>query len=177
MGPRVVVVGAYGAGKTTLARSLGEATGLPVHHIDAARWEPGWVLRPREEWLRELDEVLAGDGWIVDGNFEATLDRRLAACDTAVFLDFHPLLSAWRVVRRRLSRAHRPDLPDGLVERVNLRLLRMLLDYPRTVRPELARLLDQHASHIEVIVVRSRAEAAKLVAQCKPTANDSRFQR
>jgi adenylate kinase family enzyme len=137
------------------------------------------VLRPRDEWLRELDAVLAGDGWIVDGNFEATLDRRLAACDTAIFLDFPPLLSAWRVFRRRVSRAHRPDLPDGVVERLNLQLLRLLLDYRRTVRRELARLLDEHASHVDVIVVRNRAQAAQLVdriaAQCQPRANDSRL--
>lgn len=137
------------------------------------------MLRPRDEWLRELDAVLAGDGWIVDGNFEATLDRRLAACDTAIFLDFPPLLSAWRVFRRRVSRAHRPDLPDGVVERLNLQLLRLLLDYRRTVRRELARLLDEHASHVDVIVVRNRAQAAQLVdriaAQCQPRANDSRL--
>ena len=154
------MVGAYGAGKTTLTRDLGAATGLPVHHLDAARWAQGWALRPREEWLHEVDEVLAGDRWIVDGNFEATLDRRLAACDTAIFLDFPMLLSARRVVRRRLSRAHRPDLPAGVVERLNLRLLGLLRDYPRTVRPELVRLLSDHA---DVIVLRSPEDVAEFV--------------
>lgn len=176
----MVVVGAYGAGKTTLARTLGAVTGLPVHHLDAARWGPGWVLRPRDEWLRELDAVLAGDGWIVDGNFEATLDRRLAACDTAIFLDFPAGLSARRVMRRRLSRPRRADLPDGLAERINFRLIGLLRDYTRTVRPELVRLLDAHAPHADVIVLRGPEEVADLVrsvsAQCQPTANDSRFQ-
>jgi Adenylate kinase and related kinases len=83
-----VIVGAYGSGKTTLARRLGALTGARVCHLDATRWNPGWVLRPRDEWLQELDFVLAGDAWIVDGNFEATLERRLAACDVVVFLDF-----------------------------------------------------------------------------------------
>jgi adenylate kinase family enzyme len=174
IGPRVVVVGAYGAGKSTLASELGAVTGLPVHHLDAARWGPDWVLRPREEWLRELDEVLAGDAWIVDGNFEATLGRRLAVCDTAIFLDFPMLLSARRVVRRRLSRKQRQDLPDGLVERLNLRLLGLLRDYPRTVRPELVRLLRAHA---EVLVLRGPEDVAELLRRVqRPTANDSRFQ-
>ncbi|MEL6615862.1 MAG: AAA family ATPase, partial [Bacteroidota bacterium] len=31
---RVMIVGGPGAGKSTLARRLGEATGLPVIHID-----------------------------------------------------------------------------------------------------------------------------------------------
>jgi hypothetical protein len=74
------------------------------------------------------------------------------------------LLSARRVVRRRLSRKRRPDLPDGLVERLNLRLLGLLRDYPRTVRPELVRLLRAHA---DVIVLRSPEDVAELVRRVK----------
>jgi adenylate kinase family enzyme len=106
-----VIVGTYGAGKSTLAARLAALLNYPVHHLDASRWEPGWKLRPRADWLRELDAHLAAPAWIVDGNFEATLDRRLVACDTVIFLDFPLLGSAYRVLRRRLSREARRDLP------------------------------------------------------------------
>jgi adenylate kinase family enzyme len=174
-----VIVGAYGSGKTTLARRLGALTGARVYHLDATRWDSGWVLRPRDEWLQELDGVLAGGAWIVDGNFEATLERRLAACDVAVFLDFPLVPSAWRVLRRRFSRAARPDLPAGVAERPNLRLLGLLRDYRRTTRPELERLLAAHASHVTVLVARNDDEVERVVeaiAQRQPTASDSRFQ-
>ena len=38
---RVMIIGCGGAGKSTLARKLGEKTGLPVVHLDQIYWEPG----------------------------------------------------------------------------------------------------------------------------------------
>ncbi|HEV2590288.1 MAG TPA: hypothetical protein VGU02_00215 [Gaiellaceae bacterium] len=181
LGSRIVIVGTYGAGKSTLAARLGAHLGFPVHHLDASRWQAGWALKPRGDWLRELDAHLAEPAWIVDGNFEATLDRRLAACDTVIFLDFPVLASAWRVVRRRLSRASRPDLPDGLVERPNLRLVRLLLDYHRSGRPTIAALVSAHRPGTKVIVLRGRDEVDELTrsvaasaAQREPSESDSR---
>jgi adenylate kinase family enzyme len=180
---RVVIVGSYGAGKTTLARRLGAITGIPVHHLDATRWDAGWVLRSRESWLRELDAVLAGGSWIVEGNFERTLARRLAACDMAVFLDFPTHVSARRVLRRRISRRPRIDLPDGLTERPNLRLVGLLLDYRRRGRPAIATLLERYAAQIRVVTLRDAREVEGFVAsversaaQRPPTENDNRRQ-
>jgi dephospho-CoA kinase len=36
-----MIVGQPGAGKSTLARALGVATGLPVVHMDMIHWQPG----------------------------------------------------------------------------------------------------------------------------------------
>lgn len=181
LGSRIVIVGTYGAGKSTLAARLAALLNCPVHHLDASRWEAGWKLRPRADWLRELDAHLAAPAWIVDGNFEATLDRRLAACDTVIFLDFPLLGSALRVVRRRLSRASRPDLPDGLVERPNLRLARMLVEYRRSARPAIAALLASHGPGKHVLVLRGRKEVDDLLrdvaassAQRDPSESESR---
>ena len=38
---RVMIIGCGGAGKSTLARKLGEKTGLPVVHLDQIWWAPG----------------------------------------------------------------------------------------------------------------------------------------
>ena len=43
---RVMIVGQPGAGKSTIARQIGQRTGLPVVHIDKIHWMPGWVERP-----------------------------------------------------------------------------------------------------------------------------------
>lgn len=156
---RIVIVGSYGAGKTTLALALGEASGIPVHHLDRTRWLPNWVQRPREEWLDDLDRVLDTDEWIVEGNFEATLERRLRACEAAIFLDFPLRISAWRLIRRRLrSSAARADLPPQLQERLNLRTASLLWEYARVGRPAIAALLDRYASSVAVVVLRTRGD-------------------
>ena len=47
---RVLVLGCPGAGKSTLARSLGEALSLPVVHLDKLWWKSGWVNRTEGEF-------------------------------------------------------------------------------------------------------------------------------
>ena len=39
---RIMIIGCGGAGKSTLARQLGEKLNLPVVHLDKLFWLPGW---------------------------------------------------------------------------------------------------------------------------------------
>jgi len=41
---RVLILGRGASGKSTLARRLGEITGLPVVELDKAFWRPGSLL-------------------------------------------------------------------------------------------------------------------------------------
>src|SRR4051812_22129729 len=70
---RVLVIGSGGAGKSTFARSLAERLGLPLIHLDALYWRPGWVETPKEEWAREVRRLLSADRWVMDGNYGGTL--------------------------------------------------------------------------------------------------------
>jgi hypothetical protein len=64
---RVVILGRGASGKSTLARRLGEITGLPVIELDKLFWRPGLVATPRDQWV-VVQEKLSGkmDGsWMV----------------------------------------------------------------------------------------------------------------
>ena len=74
---RVLILGCGGAGKSTLARTLGERTGLPVVHLDQGWWLPGWRNPPEEVFDRWLEEQLEKESWIMDGNYLRTLELRL----------------------------------------------------------------------------------------------------
>jgi adenylate kinase family enzyme len=160
---RIVVVGSYGAGKSTLAARLGSVLGLEVHHLDAVRWLPGWRLRPLPEWRRILDELVANDSWIVDGNFEHTLEPRLRRADTVIVLDFPTLISLWRVGLRRLRGGVRPDLAPGLDERPNLRFLQLVFAYRRRVRPVILELVERYRKGRQVLVLHGPREVAAFV--------------
>jgi adenylate kinase family enzyme len=110
---RVAVVGPGGAGKTVFANRLSLRTGLPVVHLDRIFYRDGWELSPREEAVAELERAIAGDRWIVDGNFLDVGDSRFERADTVVFLDPPRWLCVWRIVSRRVRdrRKSRPDLP------------------------------------------------------------------
>ena len=43
---KIAVLGYSGSGKSTLARKLGELYGVPVLHLDAVQFLPGWRERP-----------------------------------------------------------------------------------------------------------------------------------
>ena len=171
---RVVVVGSYGAGKTTLARRLGALLGLEVFHLDALRWLPGWRLRPQPEWDALLARIVAGEAWIVDGNFERTLEPRLRRADTVVVLDFPPLLALARVLRRRLSRAARVDLAEGCRERLNLQPFAQALGYRRRERRRIEEAVARFAPGARVVVLRRPRDVEALLARLEDEAEAAR---
>src|SRR5436190_2972633 len=111
---RVMIIGSGGAGKSVLARELGERLGLPVYHLDALLWRPGWVMRPKDEERALFEELVRRDAWIIDGNYGAgqSLELRLAAADTVIFLDLPRILCLGRSLKRWLTwrGRTRPDM-------------------------------------------------------------------
>ena len=85
---KVIVIGCCGAGKSTFARKLRDLTGLPLHYLDMIWHKPDRTNVSREEFDAALQNILSQDSWIIDGNYQRTLDLRLAACDTVFFFDF-----------------------------------------------------------------------------------------
>ena len=128
---RVLVIGSPGAGKSTLSRSLTARTGLPLYHLDKLFWLPGWVERDRDEGRAELAEVLAGDRWIIDGNYGSTLPLRIARADTVVWLDYPTWLCLGRVLKRwwQYRGTARPDMTEDCPEHLNLEFLLYVLNF------------------------------------------------
>ena len=158
---RVIVIGSGGAGKSTLARALGQRLGLPVVHLDAQFWQAGWKERQREDWLEWQRKALLEPCWIMDGNFGGTLEVRLAAADTVIFLDLPRALCIARVVWRwlRYWGRTRPDMAADCPEKLDLKFLRWIWNYPRNNRPSI---LEKLARLEGRRVVRLRSPAAVL---------------
>lgn len=68
-GPRIVVVGSTGAGKTLMARELSAAFRIRHVELDALRWDPNWTEVSDETFRHRVAENVVGDQWIVDGNY------------------------------------------------------------------------------------------------------------
>jgi adenylate kinase family enzyme len=162
---RILVIGSGGAGKTTLALRLGERLSLPVVHLDAKYWHAGWVAAEKEEWTREVARLVHGDAWVMDGNYSGTLDLRIAAADTIVFLDYPRLLCLWRVVKRRL-RFHgraRPEMHPECRERISWEFLDWIRTYPSRARPRVLEQLRRAGAAKRIVVLRSSADTARFV--------------
>jgi adenylate kinase family enzyme len=155
---RVLVTGPVGAGKSRLARKLGELLGIPVLHLDTLFWKPGWVATPPDEWEALQRRELAGDSWVADAQYDDMLPDWLRAADTVVFVDVSTARCLWRVGRRRLNRQGSAGIPAGTepnaFHRSLLKFLRNQWLYRTRVRRELLAELEREGDGRRVFVLR-----------------------
>ncbi len=166
---RVLILGSGGAGKSVLARRLGALTGLPVIHLDREHWRPGWVEPPKDEWVDAVCELVARPQWIMDGNFGGTMELRLAAADTVIFLDLPRWLCLWRVLRRVAMHAGRtrPDMASECDEKFDPEFLRWVWDYPNRSRATVIDKINRYATGRRIHVLRSPAEVEGFLERLK----------
>ena len=157
---RIMIVGPPGSGKSTLARDLGAVLDLPVIHLDAHYWLPGWVEPPLDVWRERVRQLVLGETWILDGNYSDTFDLRLAVADTIVFLDLPRHICLTRVIARSLRSFGRvrPDAAPGCRERLDVAFLRWVWAYPGQRRPAMVRRLDEVEGHMRVIWLRNAGD-------------------
>jgi adenylate kinase family enzyme len=164
---RVAIIGPAGAGKSELARLLGERTGLPVVHLDPIFWRSDWSPAPRHEACRLLAEVVGRDRWILDGNFlDADGGERLVRAEAVVFLDLPRRTCIRRVLWRRVRNRgrSRPDLPPGAREGLDRELLRWIWNYGRTDRPIVLDLLARVQPDVAVHRLRTPSDVRRFLA-------------
>jgi adenylate kinase family enzyme len=164
---RVLVIGSGGAGKSTFAARLAGITRLPLIHLDALYWKPGWIEPPKEEWASTVERLLPEPTWVMDGNYGGTLEARIAAADTVIFLDLPRLVCLARVVRRwiRFHGRSRPDMTPGCPERLNWEFLRWIWTYPEKRRPKILQRLGRLRPDQRAVVLTSTAAAAAFLRE------------
>ncbi len=166
---KIMIIGSGGAGKSTLARQLGEILRIEVVHLDARYWQPGWVEPDKAQWERVVERLVRSETWILDGNYGGTMDLRLAAADTIIFLDLPRTLCIWRAIQRRIRYAgkSRPDMAPGCPEAIDWTFLKWIWQYPASRRPGILRKLKAYAGTKRIIRLRSSAEARCFLHQVK----------
>jgi adenylate kinase family enzyme len=122
-----------------------------------------------------VDELIARESWIMDGNYSSTFSRRFGAADTVIFLDYSRALCVARALRRvALSRwTARPDMAEGCRERFDVRFLRWIWDFPARSRPRVMEAVSQNRHRIQFFHVRHPRDLAlvteQIVKRCRLT--------
>ena len=142
---RILLIGCGGSGKSTLARKLGEATSLPVVHLDQLFWKPGWKPLSKDEFDQLLIAELQKNEWIIDGNFDRTIPLRLQYCDAVIFLDLPRMVCLRGVIKRVLSNLGRTrsDMGEGCPERFDLSFLKWVWTFNEQKRDKYLSLLNE----------------------------------
>ena len=101
---RIVVIGTSGSGKSTLAEALAQQLHMPFVDLDRLFWEPGWTQVSTEVFRERVTEAIAGEGWVVGGNYSRARDLIWQRADTVIWLDYPFPLVISRLFRRTVRR-------------------------------------------------------------------------
>ncbi len=153
---KVIIVGCPGAGKSTFARKLNQITNLPLYHLDMLWHKPDRTNISKEKFDEELKKILKKDKWIMDGNYQRTLEMRLKECDTAFLLDY-PLEVCLSGAQSRIGKK-REDLP-WLEEKFDENFKNWILNFEKEKLPQIYDLLDKYKENKNIVIFKSREEA------------------
>lgn len=162
---RVLIIGCPGAGKSTLGRLLADKTGLPLVHLDALFWLPGWKERDKSEFDALVLAELGKPKWIMDGNYGRTLSTRLKYCDTVIFLDYGRFTCLWGVLKRVFIHRGdvRPDMGEGCPERFDWAFLKYVWSFSKTNRDKLLSRIQAASGFVTCVILKNRREGAKFL--------------
>lgn len=152
---RVIVIGSSGSGKSTFARRLRDITGLPLYYLDMIWHKPDKTNISKEEFDKRLDEILSEDRWIIDGNYQRTLEARLKKCDTVFLFDL-PVEVSLAGAKARIG-TKREDMPWTETE-LDDDFRQWIVDFPQKQLPEIYGLLEKYNDK-NIVIFKSRQEA------------------
>lgn len=129
LGQRIMVCGPSSNGKSTLALALGRKLGTEVIHIDLLRHEPhtDWVERPDAEFIALHEKAIAGERWIMDGDYARLMPQRLERATGIILLGAGRWANLGRYLYRTLLQSKRPGALEGAPERLKWSMIHWIL--------------------------------------------------
>ena len=174
-GPRLVVVGVTGSGKTTTAMRLARLLNIPHVELNSLHWLPGWVEMETGAFRQSVAQALSGTTWVTDGNYGKARDLIWSRATTLVWLDYPLPLILWQLARRTLKRiitretlwnGNRETFRGAFFSRDSL-FLWALKSYPKHRKRYPALLASPEFAHLQMIHLRSRQETENWLNQLK----------
>jgi adenylate kinase family enzyme len=172
---RIAVVGTSGSGKTWLGREIARRLAVPFVELDSIYHQPGWQPLPAEEFRRRVADIVAGAGWVIDGNYSAVRDVVWTRADTVIWFDLPRRVVMRQLVTRTLRRAiTRAELWNGNREPLTglflldpeTSIIRWAWSQHASYRRRFAAAsADPSYAHVDFIRIGSRAETVRLLVE------------
>lgn len=153
---KIIVIGCPGSGKSYFSKKLKDILNYPIYHLDLIWNKPDKTTISREEFDSILNKIFLEDTWIMDGNYQRTLEMRINACDTIILLDFDLEVSLEGATSR--VGQLRDDMP-WKEESLSEEFKNKILSFRDEKLPEIYKLLDEYKDEKEIIIFKNREES------------------
>ncbi len=125
-------------------------------------WNSDRTTVCKSVFLERLNNTMCKDEWIIDGNYDSTMELRFQACDTVIFLDY-PLETCLSGIKERRGK-NRADMPwIEKEDEENAEFINFIKNYNVVNRPKVMALLNKY-SHKDIYILSNRDEAEELIS-------------
>ncbi len=170
---KIMVIGCCGAGKSTFSKKLGRQLSLEIIHLDYYYWKPKWERPNSEEWEKTVLQLCEKEKWIIDGNYNSTIELRAKKADTIIFLDYPIWKCLYRVISRmiKFNGKTRDDMPEGCVERFDWSFLKYVVSFNRNMRNTILNKLLKFENEKTIHIFKSDKDADLFLEKSIETKN------
>lgn len=161
---KVIVIGCLGSGKTTFAEKLNEHTGLPLYYLDAIWHKPDRTHISRDEFDHRISEIFASPEWIIDGNYNRTIEMRLKECDTVFLFDL-PTEVCLQGATERLGKG-RYDLP-WIEKELSPEFAEFIKEFSANSLPIIYTLIEKYKTDKQVFIFKSREQSDEFLTNLR----------
>ena len=170
---KIMVIGSPGSGKSTFSRKLRDITNLPLYYLDMIKHKPDRTEISSEEFDKKLKGILVKEKWIIDGNYQRTLEVRLKECDTVFLFDL-PIDVCLSGAESRIG-TKREDLPwIETEEELEKGFRQWIIGFPTQALPQIYQLLEKY-NNKQIVIFKSREEADLYLTMIKQDLRRERF--
>ena len=153
---KVIVIGCPGSGKTTFAEKLNKCTGVPLYYLDAIWHKPDKTHISRDEFDERIREIFNTHEWIIDGNYNRTIEMRLQQCDTVFLFDL-PTDVCLQGAKERLGKG-RYDLP-WIEKESDPEFEGFIKEFAEKSLPKIYSLIEKYKAEKDIVIFKSREDA------------------
>ena len=153
---KIIVIGCPGSGKSTFSKKLKDIYNIPLYHLDLIWNKPDKTTITREEFDKELNKIFKEEQWIIDGNYQRTIEKRIKEANTIFLLDY-PLEICLSGATNRVG-TKREDMP-WIEDELNKEFKQKILDFSKDKLPKIYELLNIYKENKNIIIFKTREES------------------